>query len=119
MDKNILIAHGINYDKGLNRFMDDKELYDSTLLLFLEDKTMKQADKALKDGDYSALFEAMQAFKGLTGNLDITDCYILSGDIVEMLRPQKEINKELLSSRYQELKDAYNKAIEGIKLADK
>ena len=36
-----------------------------------------------------------------------------------MLRPQKEINKVLLNSRYQELKDAYNKAIEGIKLADK
>ena len=35
MDKDILIAHGINYDKGLNRFMDDKELYDSTLLLFM------------------------------------------------------------------------------------
>ena len=109
-----LESAGINYRSGVKRFLDDEELYESTLQLFLKDDLLDRAMKAYENKDYEALFDCAHEGKGSCGNLDIIVLYDLSSKIVELLRHDKKYSEEL-TVLYKEFVEKYQNVKKYIK----
>lgn len=118
MNKEILIAHGIEYDKGLTRFAGDAEIYEMVLANFLEDKCLEEAKIALANGDYEGLFSATHELKGSSGNCDMTRLFKASHELCELCRGTNyKGNEAVIAEKFPEFEEAYNQVIEGIKLS--
>lgn len=118
MNLTILNDYGIDYEKGLARCMDDRGLYESILLLFLEDAAMPRARKSFNDKNYTELFRSLHELKGACGNAEMTELYNATYPLVELLRVKGGTDEEI-AGMYALVETAYNKAKEGIIAAGK
>lgn len=114
MDAERLKKYGINYEKGLERFMGDRRLYESVLLSFLHDTTIRNAEEAFRSGDYSRLFYCTHELKGACGNADITTVYNAACELVELLRANTA-DDGCIERSFLSLTAAYKKAADGIR----
>lgn len=118
MNKEILVSHGIEYDKGLARFAGDVEIYEMVLMSFLEDTCLETAKAALEKGDYETIFAVTHELKGSSGNCDMTRLFRISDELCEMTRGGKyKGNEDAVKARFPEFEEAYTQVIEGIRLA--
>lgn len=87
---------GVNVDEGLERVMEDEELYEMTLGMFVD--SVKSNPVRLEDfdaGDLDVLVKQIHMLKGLTGNLAITPLFTRYTQVLEFLRDgQLEAAKE-------------------------
>lgn len=116
MNKATLIAAGVDYDSGCNRFMNDQELYEDVLRKFLEDGTMKQAEEAFAANDHKTLFLCVHTLKGVCGNLSMDGLYKTSIALTELLRNDSGTQAEI-SAGFARLCEEYAKVTDGIRSA--
>jgi len=69
MNKKLLVDCGIAYDEGVEKFLDEKELYESLLVNFLTDNTFDEAKGCVEAADYDGAMKAVHAMKSVTGTL--------------------------------------------------
>ncbi len=78
--------YGADVDGAIERFVDDKEFYVSSVKEYLDDPGFDTLKNALHSNDIKAAFEAAHTLKGVVGNLGLTPLYNAVCDIVEPLR---------------------------------
>ena len=69
MQRERLLAAGVQVDEALERFMGNEALMMRFLLRFPGDGNFSLLRQAMARGDVSGAFEAAHALKGVTGNL--------------------------------------------------
>lgn len=116
MDKEILLRHGIDYDKGLERFLGEEELYQEVLAAFLDLDCLDKAVSAYDSGDFKALFEVAHEVKGSSGNCDMTTLFATSSELCDLLR-FGNYDESKITPLYRNFSEAYKSAYDGIKAA--
>ncbi len=111
LKREILIAGGIDYDAGIQRFMNKKHLFERVLSSFLGDTTVTQGKRCLEAKDYNGLFESMHELKGVSGNLSITELFALTSSLVEDLRAGRY---DFLESRFIQIETVCKNAKDAI-----
>lgn len=117
MNKEILKAHGVDYDAGVRRFMGDEPLYEEMLIAFLADECAANAESALKKQDYKALFEQVHALKGVAGNLDMTELYRAASELTNVLRKEELPGSDAIAAMCETMLAAYRRVMAGIQAA--
>ena len=87
-EKNIqkLESCGVDYREGLEKFMDEEELYEGLLVDFLTENTFEEARRLLEKDDREGFLKAIHAMKSVTGTLSMNGLYRLCFDTVEEMR---------------------------------
>lgn len=117
MNERILNDAGVNYSRGLTRFLDNREVYERILIMFSNDDKLPKLIAAFENNDYQALFQLSHAIKGVSGNLDIEDLYQKSCVLTDLLRDDTTIDKEKIREAFFDVKEEYIRATKGIKRA--
>lgn len=95
---------------AIRRFNDDEQLYISCLLMFLEDPTVTQLNKAIEERAWDDAFTAAHAMKGLAGNMGFVPLMHTISRLVVMIRGGR--TNELaecmatVNSNYRDITDA-------------
>lgn len=84
--KEILEAHGVDWDRTMGRFLYDEALYAECLDMLCADPGIDRIRAALAGGDFRAAFEAAHTLKGVSANMGISPLYRCACEIVEPLR---------------------------------
>lgn len=77
---------GCNTQEGLNRFLQDKDLYEKCLRSFVSDESFSKLEADLKNKEYRGAFEDAYTLKGVSANLSLTPMYEAVCRVVEDLR---------------------------------
>lgn len=86
MNRYKLFKAGINFNDGVERLNNDKEMYGQLLHRFLEDTHYEQFCRAMEKGDVKEAFRCAHALKGITGNLSMVKLHEDLVPLVEELR---------------------------------
>lgn len=101
MNRDKLIAAGVNYDEGVNRFGGVKELFEKYLLMFFDERLIDKIEKEMDENNFVSAASTVHALKGESGNLSVTKLYENTCILMELLRnnpaPDKEKAMQLLS----------------------
>lgn len=112
MNREMLIAAGIDYDAALRRFVGKTDLYEKYLIRFLEDQNLCKLETEIKSKNCKAAFKAAHALKGVVGTLGITRLLVVVGKCVEALRAgELEAAEEMMP----EIREEYEAVICAIK----
>ena len=114
MDSEVLKNAGIDFERGVARFLGDRRLYESILVNFLSDNTFAQAKEALKNENYINLYECVHMLKGVAGNTDMTKLYCSTGALCDYLRKRDNIDSYMIIPLFREVEEAYYSVILGI-----
>ncbi|NLW70284.1 MAG: Hpt domain-containing protein [Eubacteriaceae bacterium] len=118
MNLNLLDSYGFEVTSGLARCLDDRELYERLLELFMEDDTFPKAFEYFEKDETQELFELMHALKGACGNVAMNELYGALVPLVDLLR-KKEGEKDDIFVLLSKVEKLYNRAKEGITQAGK
>ena len=102
--------HGIDYQSGIERCMNDNDFYVMLMKKFLENKNYDALELAMKSGDGRRALEEAHAVNGVIANLSFNELYDAIVPLVEALRGEPDMiaaNEAYLtfSSEYDELTD--------------
>lgn len=86
MNRYALVKAGIDFNEGLRRFNNNKEIYESFLLEFPKDENYKRLCAALEKQDCNAAFQCAHSLKGVAGNLSLQKLHTALEPLVEELR---------------------------------
>ena len=104
---------GVEYDKGLERFMGNTELYHRFLHKFLADGSYVEFEQALAAGDMATAEKSVHTLKGTAGNLSLVPLFQAADDAVQGIRTGKHgQDLQLLAKAVAE---EYNKACTAIR----
>lgn len=81
----------IDYEEGLERFVNKPELYHKFLSKFMQESAFVELQKAMAEEDYEAAFRYAHTMKGNTGNLSLVRLYKATIPLVEALRDGADI----------------------------
>lgn len=113
MNQGKLAAAGINVLEGLNRFNNNKMLYEKFLYQFIDDQHYLQLCSALTEKDIEGSFQAAHVLKGVSGNLSLTRLHSALAPLVETLRAGNMPEAETVITP---VCNAYKEALEAIKV---
>ncbi|MDO4582256.1 MAG: Hpt domain-containing protein [Bacillota bacterium] len=116
MDIARLELSGVNYGKGVERFLGDAELYEIVLMSFLDSDMLTRAEKAYEDKNYKALFECAHETKGASGNTDMEMLYRISCVLTELLR-NGEPEADAVQAAFIQFRDIYQATLRAIREA--
>lgn len=105
----------INFESGLKRFVNSRNVYISCLLKFPNDLNYNKLCLSVMNNNYNDAFEAAHELKGLTGNLSLDLLYKSCCKLVEKLR-KNDLND--FENTYLELCSNYNITIRAINELD-
>ncbi|AMJ40804.1 hypothetical protein SAMN02745151_01622 [[Clostridium] propionicum DSM 1682] len=117
MDSEILKSSGIDFDKGVARFLGDRQLYESILITFLYDDTFEKGKAALETENYKNLYEFVHTLKGVAGNTDMTTLYLTTAVLSEYLRKCEVPEKDRVFHLFCGMEEAYYAVMKGIAAA--
>ena len=86
MKREDCIRHGINYDDGVHRVVDNEELYQHFLREFPKDPSYYELVNALASKKAEEAFQAAHKLKGVAANLSLDAIYKPVCILVEELR---------------------------------
>lgn len=109
--KQKLVDAGINYDEGLNRFMQKEETYLKFLRRIGEDGNMSVLRKKIEENDVEGAFAAAHTIKGVCANLSIDGMNAVLNPMVEILRAGSMENVE---DMMEEVERVYGRVTEAI-----
>lgn len=115
LNAEILVQGGVDFNKGVARFLDDRALYESVLVAFLADTAFEDADAAFARRDYQALFLAVHTLKGASGTMDMTELYRSTCDMTELLRASAAPAEDEVLWRFAAIRDAYERVVRAIR----
>ena len=98
MNAAILKAAGIDYDRGVKRFVGRAHLYEKALRKFPKDDTFSRIRAAYEAGDKEGLFAGVHEFKGMCGNIALTSLYEAADAMVQLLRDGAYAEAELAAA---------------------
>ena len=104
---------GIEYSKGLERFMGNDALYQKFLTKFLYDESFEEFCQRVEAGDLVMAEKAVHTLKGPAGNLSMMDLYQLADQTVKAIRAGQKADD--LRPLVKELRDAYEKVCDAIR----
>ena len=81
-----LKRYGVDTDGAMERFLDDADLYQSCLQMFMSDDAFERLDQALRENDRKKAFDAAHSLKGVAANLGLDSLLQAISQIVEVLR---------------------------------
>ena len=95
---------GADTKEGLNRCMNNEDIYLRLVDMGLNDTNFEKLSAAVNAGDKKAAFEAAHALKGVMGNLSLTPLFTIASEMTELLRAKKDADypaylKQLLEKR--------------------
>lgn len=111
MEKEKLKSYGIDYENAVKRFAGKEALYEKFLNKFTEDNHLEIGEKALLDGNYPDVLEAVHALKGVAGTLGMMDLFYASSAVVSAIRNDDTGNLEDLMKK---VREEYDKACEAV-----
>ncbi len=82
-------AAGIEYDKGLERFMGNADLYQKFLTKFLYDGSFEEFCEGFEMGDLVMAEKAVHTLKGTAGNLSMMTLFRATDQTVKAIRSGK------------------------------
>lgn len=86
MNRYRLVKAGIDYNEGLRRFANNREMYEKLLRKTPEDSNFAGLEKSIADQDTENAFAYAHALKGVAGNLSLTQLHADLIPLVEELR---------------------------------
>lgn len=102
MNRYALVKAGIDFNQGLRRFNNNKEMYESFLLKFPKDKNYEGLCNALEQQDVKTAFQCGHSLKGIAGNLSLQKLYDALIPVVEELRNDSLAQAQALFAPVQE-----------------
>lgn len=87
LDRNI-----IDYQQGLERFAFKEDIFNQTLVLFLEDESFSMLKQSVSERDFETAFFYAHTLKGVCGNLSLKKLYEKIVPFVEKLRSKNYEN---------------------------
>ncbi|MCR5438346.1 MAG: histidine kinase [Selenomonas sp.] len=107
---------GVDYDKGLERFMGNVALYHKFLLKFLNDGSYEEFVTSLSVPDMAMAEKSVHTLKGTAGNLSLMKLFRAADDTVQAIRTTQdhEAIQKLADSVgviYRETCDAIRKSV--------
>ena len=101
---------GINYKRGIERFMGNVKLYEEFLDKFLYDGSYEEFRTGYVTGDLGMAEKAVHTLKGTAGNLSMDRLSQVAGSVVQAIRNGESAEKlEELSNA---LETEYKKVID-------
>ena len=101
-----------DYQYALSIMMNDS-LIERMIDKFMNNNSYQEMIDAYDKKDYVSLFPLAHSFKGVTGNLALTELYEISSIITEATRngatPNLDNEIQTLKDRYQILENSYQK----------
>ncbi len=113
MNAEILKNAGIDYDRGVKRFMGRAHLYEKTLAKFMRDTAFSRIQAAYEAGDMEQMRAAAHEFKGMCGNIALSTLYDMSHALVELLRSEAGKPAEVAAA-YGKLEREYHAVREAV-----
>ncbi len=80
---------GCDIDGAFERFLNDENLYDECLMMFVEDENIEALKEHINDENQKVPFSIVHTLKGVTGNLGLTPLYESLVILCESLRHNK------------------------------
>ncbi len=114
MNSEILRNAGIDFDKGVARFLGDRMLYERILITFLSDTTFARGRAAFEKENYKGLQEAIHTMKGVAGNTDMGVLFLTAAVLCEYLRKHEIPEKDKVTYLFSLVEKAYFAVISGI-----
>ena len=111
--KQILCGAGVDYDKGLERFMGNVALYHKFLVKFLSDGSYADFIQAYAAGDIEKAGKCVHTLKGTAGNLSLMGLFAVADKTVQAIRAGK--SSEEIAPCAAEVKAVYEKNCEAIR----
>ena len=96
MDKEMLIAAGIDYDNALRRFAGKEVLYEKYLVKFKEDNHLELALEAREKENYEEMLKPIHTMKGVVGTLGMTALFQSCAAVVNAIRAEELDNMDEL-----------------------
>ena len=105
-----------NYDSA-KRILQMDRLINRFILKFLDEQSCPKLLAAKDANDPVGMFEGAHALKGVCANLGLDRLSAMASDIAEEFRPghTPSMSAEELDRRFAELKDLYDRTINGIR----
>ena len=101
-----LQSFGANTKEGLERCLNDEGFYLGLIPSALDKSIYDGLEKAIKEHDLDAAFDAAHALKGVLGNLALTPIYEPVSEMTELLRARQEADYEGMLKTVYEKRDA-------------
>ncbi len=98
---------GCDIDGGLERFLDDKELYIRCLTRFSHDPVLLNLKECIREENWKGAYEAAHSLKGSSGTLNITPVYKAARNITTLLVGDYTPDKAQLDGLMDKLSEVY------------
>lgn len=98
---------GCNISEGMNRFLQDKELYEKCLRSFVSDESFGKLKENLEKREYKGAFDDAHTLKGVSANLSLTPMYESICRVVEDLRSGPTENLEADYQAFEKTHEKY------------
>ena len=93
-----LRLYGADVEEGLSRCFQNEAFYLKLVGMLKQDTGFEKLEKAIRENDLDAAFEAAHALKVVLGNLSLTPAYHKVNEITELLRTRTQMDySELLA----------------------
>lgn len=86
MTKQEFASYGIDSDEGLQRFLNQENIYIKFLKKFPDDPSYQEMLKGIEEENIEVAFQAAHTLKGVSGNLALTKLHQATCTLVEQLR---------------------------------
>lgn len=114
--KETLEQAGVDYDKGLERFMGNSALYHKFLGKFLKDGSYGEFVASLAMEDMAMAEKSVHTLKGTAGNLSLMKLFRAADDTVQAIRTNQSVEAiqklaDTVGEIYKETCEAIRKSI--------
>ena len=106
MEKEKLVAIGVNYEEGKARFCGQAALYEKYLLKLFDDDTMEKLEQAMQQDNYEEAFKLAHNLKGTSGNLSVNKLYNKVCELVTAFRANEKA--EILNMLFEQTREIYD-----------
>ncbi|MBP3731929.1 MAG: Hpt domain-containing protein [Bacilli bacterium] len=96
-----LRKYGANVDEGLQRCVNNEQLYLTLVNRFLDQNAFPDLKTAILDRDLEKAFHISHSLKGVIGNLSLSPLYDIIYQMTELLRNRTEMDYSDYIQRYE------------------
>lgn len=107
MERNKMLASGVDYDDGLKRFNGNVLLYDRFMHKFFDDVMMDDLERQLQKKDYITAEKVAHSIKGTAGNLSLGCFYKTIYEMDSLLKQTDNLEIQKITSLFLTAKEQY------------